>query len=180
MFNNLFKRRSEDISAAQLYSALLSQSRQPQFFGEGRYPDDYDGRIEVLSLHLGLVMHSLRRFDEKGGVLSQALYDVMIQDFDIAMREEGLADTGIARRIKPMVALFYDRAKAMAQSLETEGQEDREASMAEMISGAALKSDVSDGFTRAVADYFIKSAQRLEQASYEQIERADITLAPLP
>ena len=57
--------------------------------------------------------------------LSQALYDVMIADFDVALREEGLSDTGVARRIKPLAKMFFSRAKAYADVLAlTKGQAD--------------------------------------------------------
>lgn len=179
MFGKLFKKREEDVSAAVLYTALLSQSRQPQFFGAGAFADDYDGRIEVLSLHLGLLMHSLRRFGDQGSVLSQALYDVMIEDFNIALREEGLADTGISRRIKPMVALFYERAKAMSAALSAQSGEVM-AAMVKLLSEGSLKEGGAADFTEDCARYFTQSADQLSTANFDEIAAAKITLAPMP
>ena len=88
------------------------------FYGYEKANDNYDGRIDILTLHISIVLKSLRRYDVNGKLLSQALFDVMRDDFEIAMREEGLSDTGIKRRIKPMMQLFYTRVKLYVGALE--------------------------------------------------------------
>ena len=67
--------------------------------------------MEVLCLHLALVHNRLQEMGYDGQALSQALYDVMVDDFDVALREESLSDTGVSRRIKPMARMFFDRAR---------------------------------------------------------------------
>jgi len=94
-----------------LYRAMLGQSRQTGFFGPGKTPDSYEGRIEILTLHLSIVMQRLGALGDQGKILSQAVFDAMVDDFDIALREEGLTDSGVKRRIKPIVQLFYTRLR---------------------------------------------------------------------
>ncbi len=118
------KQRQVSVDAERLYQKLMEQSRKPVFYTPKLFADNYDGRMEVLCLHLSLVLYHLRRFGENGERLSQALYDVMIADFDVALREEGLSDTGVARRIKPLAKMFFSRAKTYADILEsTEGKQ---------------------------------------------------------
>jgi hypothetical protein len=69
---------------------------------------------------MAIVLNALRGYDINGKLLSQALFDVMRDDFEIAMREEGLSDTGIKRRIKPMMQLFYTRVKAYVEAIEAD------------------------------------------------------------
>lgn len=107
--------------AASLYAKLMQQSRNPQFYGENRFPDSYDGRIDVLTLHIAIVLEALRSFDEQGQRLSQALFDQMKDDFEIALREEGISDAGVKKRIKPMIRLFYTRVKDYTESLPMDG-----------------------------------------------------------
>ena len=83
----------------RLYQSLLAQSRQPGFFGTDRQPDSYEGRVDVLSMHVGLVLRRLRQLGEQGERLEQALFDTMVDDFDIALREESLTDKAVSRRI---------------------------------------------------------------------------------
>ena len=110
--DKLFGNNRSDIRDAQrIYQYTMKQSRHPDFFGTGRFPDNYDGRIDCLTLNLATIMHRLRAFDVNGARLSQALFDVLKDDFEIALREEGLSDKGVAKRIKPMIQLFYTRLK---------------------------------------------------------------------
>jgi len=108
----LGRNRASQKDAQRIYSAVMHQSRRPEFFGTGKFADNYDGRIDLLTLNLSLIMKRLRDFGENGQLLSQAIYDIMRDDFEISLREEGLSDTGVAKRIKPMIRLFYDRLKA--------------------------------------------------------------------
>lgn len=121
VIKKLFSRNNSAITDAKLiYSLLMKQSRKKMFYGSGKAKDNYDGRIDVLTLHMAIVLNALRSYDINGKLLSQALFDVMRDDFEIAMREEGLSDTGIKRRIKPMMQLFYTRVKAYVEAIEAD------------------------------------------------------------
>lgn len=110
--------RPEAKDAKYMYQKTMQHARNTAFYGPQKFGDTYDGRMEVLCMHLAIFLYHLRKFDENGKKLSQALYDVMIADFDIALREEGLSDTGVSRRIKPMAKMFFERAKVYAEILE--------------------------------------------------------------
>ena len=111
MFKRFKKVRPEQQHAKALYDWAMAASRNPEFYGPDAVEDSYDGRVSFLFLHLGLVLHHLRRFGSDGEVLSQEIYDYMVADFDVALREQGVADTGVQRRIKAIVRLFYGRMK---------------------------------------------------------------------
>ena len=68
-----------------MYSLLMKQSRKKMFYGTGKVRDNYDGRIDILTLHMAIVLRALRGHDINGKLLSQALFDVMRDDFEIAM-----------------------------------------------------------------------------------------------
>lgn len=103
--------------ARRIYAKLMAQSRRSEFFGEGRFADNYDGRIDVLTLHIAAILSNLNRFGENGERLGQALFDEMKDDFEIALREEALSDASVKKRITPMISLFYDRVKKYAEAL---------------------------------------------------------------
>jgi len=113
--------RQEIVDARRVYQKVMQQSRNPIFYGPGLAQDSYDGRMEVLCLHLGLINTALRDRGEMAATLGQAIYDVMVSDFDVALREEGLSDTGVSRRIKPLVEMFYERARTYANILDESG-----------------------------------------------------------
>ncbi|MEE9346660.1 MAG: ubiquinol-cytochrome C chaperone family protein [Robiginitomaculum sp.] len=169
----LFKRRAEDVSAANLYSACLSQSRLPEFYRSIGVADSYDGRVDLLTLHLTFIMKAARKFGAAGEQLSQALYDVMVEDFNIAMREEGLSDTGIKRRIKPMLALFYARAKVYMAALES--GDDLQALMSQTL----LADAGSSKGAAVMADYMGRADLLIDAMNEKQLRAGKIKFPPL-
>ncbi len=114
------KPRAEIIDARVLYRKVMEQSRKPEFYGDDLCADTTDGRMEILCMHLSTIMFILREHGEAGATLTQALYDVMINDFDVALREEGLSDTGVSRRIKPLAKMFFARARQYADAFNSD------------------------------------------------------------
>ena len=148
----LGRQRRLETDGERLYQALLQQSRSPQFYGVGKVPDSYEGRIEILTLHMSPIMKRLGELGEQGQLLSQSIYDSMVEDFDIALREEGLTDSGVKRRIKPMVKLFYARLKAYDAFLERNDESDFRSGALTDISDTFLGS--FKGYIRALREYF--------------------------
>ena len=109
--------RPERLDAAKVYAKVMKQSRNPVFYAPGLVEDSTDGRMEWLTVHLSIILHALRSFGEDGSKLSQAIYDTMVDDFDIALREEGLSDSGVKRRIKPLAKMFLSRARVYGEAL---------------------------------------------------------------
>lgn len=173
---SLFKRRSEDLSAAELYTACLKQSRRAEFYapqsdGYLGVPDDYDGRVSWLTVHLTLVMHRLRDFGDAGLTLNQALYDIMVEDFNIALREEGLADTGIARRIKPMVALFLTLTKDYTEVFADN------APLTPLVSRTLISGENRQAVTDRFAAYIQESKAKIATLDFDTLTSSQVTFA---
>ena len=98
----------------------LSSLASPEFFQSGGFADDYDGRIDVITLHMAVLIERMQADGQDGRLLYQALFDEMKDDFEVALREEGIADTGVKRRMKPMIGHFYDRLKAYTDALQSD------------------------------------------------------------
>jgi len=133
--------------AGRVYRALMDQSRNPQFFGKGCVPDTQEGRLELLVLHVAIVMQALRGLGVDGKQLSQALFDTLKDDLEIALREQGYSDSGVKRRIKPMITRFYAGLKAFSEAFEAGD----DAALA-----ASIKLDLeemSESYARSLAGY---------------------------
>ena len=121
--SRIFRRDDAAVTdARRIYSKLMAQSRVPDFYGKGRFADNYDGRIDLLTLHIAAILSNLNNFGVNGERLGQALFDEMKDDFEIALREEALSDASVKKRIQPMISLFYDRVKAYAEALHAADQ----------------------------------------------------------
>jgi cytochrome b pre-mRNA-processing protein 3 len=161
--------RPEIKDAKRIYKKIMIQSRIPDFYGDDLCADTTDGRMEILCLHLSTVMHALRIHGETGAKLNQAIYDVMIDDFDVALREEGLSDTGVARRIKPLAKMFFTRAKQYADAFEVVGSD--KDTLTTLISNNVCKAEDNTGMFVKYATNFLSELNTL---SLGQIALADI------
>jgi cytochrome b pre-mRNA-processing protein 3 len=103
--------------AEKLYYRLLKLSRQPEFYTKGGVPDSFDGRFDMLCLITMLVMRRLRQLDGAGD-LSQQLFDALFADMDLTLREMGLGDLGVGKRVRTMSEAFMGRLKAYDSALQ--------------------------------------------------------------
>lgn len=118
-FPSLLSRRArrQRIPAVELYAAIVAQARMPVFFRDLEVPDSLDGRFETLALHAFLVLQRLKAEGEAGADLAQALFDAFFEDMDRSLRELGVTDLGVGRRVKAMAQGFYGRIRAYEEGL---------------------------------------------------------------
>jgi len=162
--------------AGRIYKKLMGQARQATFYGTGKAPDNYDGRIDVLTLHIAVVLEALSKHGEQGERLSQAIFDVMRDDFEVAMREEGLSDTGIKRRIKPMMQLFYTRVKSYVEALKS----DSTLSQLEDAFRSGLLAEQNTSFSKRLSAYVVEFAECLKGLSLGEIALAAFEVPSAP
>ena len=101
---------------ADLYNACVLQARQPEFYSAFGVPDTVDGRFDLLLLHVFMLMH---RLDHEADA-KQELFDLMFADMDRSLREMGVGDMSISRKIKPMISAFYGRGQAYQRALDAD------------------------------------------------------------
>lgn len=104
--------RTRRSSAASLYAAAVIAGRRPVFYAEWDVPDTLDGRFDMIALHVVLVCRRLSGMGRTGAALSQALFDTMLQDMDRSLREMGVGDTGVGKRVKTMAKALLGRVEA--------------------------------------------------------------------
>ncbi len=104
-----FRKSPNRVIAESLYREIVAQARRPRFFSDLRVPDTLDGRFDMIVLHIAAVLYGLRRTGAEQA-LQQALFDVFMADMDSELREMGVGDLGVPKRIKVMARAFYGRA----------------------------------------------------------------------
>ncbi|WP_241503702.1 ubiquinol-cytochrome C chaperone family protein [Ferruginivarius sediminum] len=98
----------------------MRQAREPVFYRGFHIPDTLDGRFELISLHVFLILHRLKDQREQTDELAQALFDTMFADMDRSLREMGAGDLGVGPRVKKMAQAFYGRIAAYDAGLAAE------------------------------------------------------------
>jgi cytochrome b pre-mRNA-processing protein 3 len=100
-----------------LYAAAVAAAREPWFYRALGVPDTLDGRFDLIALHAFLLVHRLQGADEPGPELAQAVFDAMFSDMDNNLREIGVSDLTVGRRVRAMWEAFHGRAHAYAAAL---------------------------------------------------------------
>jgi cytochrome b pre-mRNA-processing protein 3 len=118
-----------------IYGMIVTQAREPSFYRDLGVPDTVDGRFDLLLLHLWLMLRRLRTAVD-GPALSQALFDRFCEDMDGNLREMGVGDLKVPKRMRAFGEAFYGRSRAYDQAA-TEGVEALASAIARNIFGGA-------------------------------------------
>jgi cytochrome b pre-mRNA-processing protein 3 len=117
MLSRLFGRPKSGSRAVldALYGEIVAAARQPAFYADWQVPDTPLGRFEMVSLHVFLVLRRLR-----GGTspLAQELTDEFFKDVDHSIRELGVGDMGVPKRMKKLARMFYGRVASYDAALD--------------------------------------------------------------
>lgn len=105
-------------AAEGLHAWAVAHARAPALYAEMGAPDTVEGRFELLTLHVLLMMDRLKACGAPAAVLRQQLFDVYLSDLDGAMREMGVGDLAMGKRMRKLGEAFYGRAKAFDLALE--------------------------------------------------------------
>lgn len=139
------RRGREREHALSLYIAAVEQARRPGFYTDCGVADSLDGRFDLIVLHVFLVVRALRPSGEPGTRLSNLMFKIMMDDMDMNLREMGVGDLSVGKRVKSMARAFYGRAAAYDAAFDAErdaapdgaGEQGLEAALQRNIYGAA-------------------------------------------
>ncbi len=152
--------RSKEKNAEKLYGAIVAQARLPVFYQEFGVPDTLEGRFVALSLHLFAVLHRLKGEGAAGKALSQDLADRFKDDMETVLRELGVSDLripkkmrGLARSSAALLRAYEeafggsDRAliEAVAKALPLDGEQGGGCSSASRALSKGLRACVEAG-----------------------------------
>lgn len=104
-----------------IYGMIVTQAREPRFYRDLGVPDTVNGRFDLLVLHLWMVLRRMRPI-EGAADLSQSLFDRFCDDMDANLREMGVGDVTVPKRMRAFGEAFYGRVAAYDLALG-EGRE---------------------------------------------------------
>ena len=118
MILSLFRKNTATEPVYAVYSAIVAQSRQPRFYAEWGVPDTVTGRFDMISLHMALLFRRLRAETGQQKDFSQAVFDLFFKDMDRSLREMGVGDLGVPKRIQKMGNIFFGLLAAMNEAMD--------------------------------------------------------------
>jgi cytochrome b pre-mRNA-processing protein 3 len=113
---NFARRPNRQVSDA-LYDRIVASARQPRFYSDWGVDDTPLGRFEMLSLHMVLFLERARGGDQAMRDLAQDVTDEFFKDVEHSLRELGIGDIGVPKRMKKLAKMFYGRAEAYRSAL---------------------------------------------------------------
>lgn len=155
MIFGLFRRNRQAALIEGLYDGAAAASRVPDLYRRLGVPDTLEGRFEAMVLHVVLVMRRLRALPEPAGDVSQEFVDVVFKRLDNSLREIGVGDMSIAKKMKALAGGFYGRADVYLRLVDAADREGLAAALARNVAGGGPP-------LFGLADYALASAANLD------------------
>jgi cytochrome b pre-mRNA-processing protein 3 len=112
LLDRLFRPKPALATGRALYIQVVEQARAPALYEALGCPDTIEGRFELYTLHLMLLLERLRKAGAPAAEVSQALFDTYLKGLDDALREMGIGDLSVGKKMRRLGEAFYGRGKS--------------------------------------------------------------------
>ena len=163
--SSLFSAPHYQQESHHLYLRIVEASRAPQFYTDCGVAATLDGRFDMITLHMFLVIDRLKKDGSPQALeFIRALSEVFFSDMDRSLREMGSSDTGVGKRIKKMSQAFYGRLLAYQSACSDD------AKMQEALLRNLYRSDVESlSHAMAMSAYVQNSRKKLTNSSFNDL-----------
>jgi cytochrome b pre-mRNA-processing protein 3 len=159
-FRGLRRADRHQMAGVALYAAAVAAAREPWFYQALGVPDTLDGRFDLVALHAFLLIYRLQDAADPGPALAQAVFDAMFSDMDQNLREIGVSDLSVGKRMRAMWEAFHGRAKVYASALEAADRAALEAALARNVWRGAAPMGAAASLTRVVLAQMVHLAEQ--------------------
>ena len=170
---NRFKTPAQSQSTIEaIYGMIVAQAREPGFYASLNVPDTVNGRFDMLLLHLWMVLRQLRAVD--GEIPAQALFDRFCDDMDDNLREMGVGDLTVPKRMQAFGEAFYGRTAAYDSVLAAGKRE-----LATAI-GRNILNDLHPDSAMRIAAYIKEALAKLAPLTRDTLMQGEWRFPPPP
>lgn len=156
------------------YGSLTQVVRDPVFYTDFAVPDTVMGRFELLSIVMILYFRRTRHSQKGGQQIAQTIVDAFFQDIDHSMRELGVGDHGVPKRMKKFASMFYGRLKSYAEAMDAKDS----SALAQALSRNIFAAQDSAGADlQSLADWMMMAEQNLLTQSEEHLLAGNLIVA---
>lgn len=164
MLQNLFRTGSRARPGQTLYELAVRQARDPGFYTRLGVADRIDARFELYTLHVLLLVMRLRDEGERGAEIGQDLFDTYVSALDNALRELGVGDISVGKKMRKLGEAMYGRMKAW----ETPLRANDPGALSDGLARNVYESD-DPGTGAALAAYSLASRARLAAQALDAV-----------
>jgi cytochrome b pre-mRNA-processing protein 3 len=170
MILRLFRSNPDDRSIRDVYGMIVAQARSAAFYKSYGVPDTIEGRFDLIVLHLVLVLARLDRSDSTRRGFGQKLFDEFCRDLDDNLREMGVGDFAVPKRMRGFAEAFYGREAAYLTALAATDEKNLEAALTRNI----FQGTANEGGATRLANYARGTLRRLETQDERDLQRGEI------
>ena len=156
--------------ADKLYGVIVTQARSGHIYTSLGVPDTPAGRFEIVVLHLFLVMERLRSDPEIGQVLPRLVVERFVADVDDSLRELGVGDLAVPKKVRLAAAGLYERATAYRAAISVGDEK----ALAQLLASYVFMAEGADWRSDALASYTIKAMAKLARQNVGEINSGKI------
>ena len=169
-FTTFTERRRNRTNAARLYGVIVAQARLPVFYQGLGVPDTLEGRFLVLSLHLFAVLQRLKAQGAQALALAQELTDRFSADMETVLREIGVGDLGVPKKMRRLATASASLWDAFERA-EKAGEE----AVAGVLAGA-LPGDqaLGEAASTRLAHYLMEAVREFETQSLASLSAGEV------
>ncbi|MBX9455796.1 MAG: ubiquinol-cytochrome C chaperone [Rhizobium sp.] len=167
------KNKSSHALMVRQYAALTAAARHPVFFSGMNVPDTVMGRFEMLAIVLILYFRRTATSADQVKAIAQQVVEAFFEDLDHSMRELGIGDSGVPKRMKKLAGMFYGRLDSYARALEGNDLAALEAALRRNIHPENADGALS---MRLLADYMVGAENELKTIPESVLASGDASL----
>ncbi|MEO0545343.1 MAG: ubiquinol-cytochrome C chaperone family protein [Pseudomonadota bacterium] len=161
-----------------LYGLVVTQARRAELYSQMGVPDTFDGRLEMMILHLYPLHRRLLREGNTERRLSQGVFDAFFEDMDSALREAAVGDQAVPKRLQKITRVFYGHAKALDAAMDLP-QEQQLTAIDAVLEGNLVDTDNTVDRS-ALAKYLLQSIEQIDATDLKSIVGGKFAFAPFP
>ncbi len=166
----IWRRRSPQVATIDgLYGTIVAQARLPVFYTDYDVADTVEGRFEMLVLHQALTTRRLAR-DPVLSPIGAGLFDRFCRDLDHNLREMGISDLGVPKKMQRFAAAYFGRARAYDRALSSGHAAECEAAIARNVFGE----QTPGAGARRLAHYMWEAARTLDDCAASSLSRGEL------
>jgi len=178
MFDFMWKKKRLNNAAHSLFCVVIEQSRHAAFYQNSAVEDTLDGRFDVMAIHMTMILYKLDQHKEfeDAKVIKRNLQETMFDNLDLSLREIGVGDLGVGKKIKVMAEAFYGRMKVYQALFENKNYD----KMAETLQRNLYRgAEIDAKILSQMSEYVFYQSDHIVNQAIEIILKGNITfLAP--
>jgi cytochrome b pre-mRNA-processing protein 3 len=161
-------------AAERLYLTAVEAARRPDFYADLGVPDTVEGRFDMVTIHVYLLLERLKADGAAAKDFAQTVFDTMFQNMDDSLREMGVGDLRVGKKVRELAEMFYGRVGAYETAFAAAEPEALTAAVGRNVLGSATAPGAP-----ALADYMRKVKAHLAALPSAELAQGQVSYPPI-